>query len=686
MLGRGLICWSASGANELRFRSTRFLPALLGGLLLGAFALAAPEALVPSEARAATPETQYDAVPMLAPDLQTGARFGRVKAAGDINGDGVSDLWTSAQGVDVGAVKAAGRVYAVSGRTRQVLYTIDPPEPQAAARFGVRLSAVGDLNGDGVSELAVGADAQDVGTGCGTPKPNGCHEHQGKVWVFDGKSGKLLYALDNPAPQGSPANESRFGQIIGSAGDVTGDGIPDIIVGAPRNDQPADCGSVKPLPAGCRVDEGQAFIFDGANGALVRTLNFPSEDRYPPGGGTCSSFCGAFGGSVQSPGDVDGDGVPDQLVGAHYAASYTGTGSPCGTPKPNGCNDQQGRLYLFSGRTGQLIRKIENPFPQAKTYFGFQDVTQNAPGDVNGAGHPDIYGNLSQEGQFQGEGFVFDGVTGKLLYPLHVPNAQVGSSFFAMTKTDYNGDGTPDILTGDAAIGTAPVDQNGGLYIFDGRNGTLLKSLTLPDADRQLGVAGNFGPALGLNVAAPGDLNGDGVPDYVGGAPFYDEGATQDAGRIYFFLSHIIPPGTTPPGINPPGIHPPGIHPPGVLPPTTRRPPVLPRANLPGLRLSARRLVRGRRTIFIVRGLLRLPPSIAGSQRSRVCHGSVTVAARRGHKTGASKTVGLRKDCSFSLRILVSTRKLGRKGRYNIRARFHGNANINARSQTTNIH
>ncbi len=156
--------------------------------------------------------------------------------------------------------------------------------------------------------------------------------------------------------------------------------------------------------------------------------------------------------------------------------------------------------------------------------------------------------------------------------------------------------------------------------------------------------------------------------------------------RIYFFLSHIIPPGTTPPGINPPGIHPPGIHPPGVLPPTTRRPPVLPRANLPGLRLSARRLVRGRRTIFIVRGLLRLPPSIAGSQRSRVCHGSVTVAARRGHKTGASKTVGLRKDCSFSLRILVSTRKLGRKGRYNIRARFHGNANINARSQTTNIH
>jgi len=119
---------------------------------------------------------------------------------------------------------------------------------------------------------------------------------------------------------------------------------------------------------------------------------------------------------------------------------------------------------------------------------------------------------------------------------------------------------------------------------------------------------------------------------------------------------------------------------------TGPRPGVLPRANLPGLRLSARRVRRGSRTVFIVRGSLRLPPSIPGSQRSRVCHGSVTVAARRGSKTGATKTVGLRKDCSFSVTLVASTSKLGRKGRYNVRVRFHGNTNINARSQTTNIH
>ena len=133
-----------------------------------------------------------------------------------------------------------------------------------------------------------------------------------------------------------------------------------------------------------------------------------------------------------------------------------------------------------------------------------------------------------------------------------------------------------------------------------------------------------------------------------------------------------------------PGIPTPGTPggPPGSTPGPSGR---LPRANLPGLRLSGRRRVRGRRTIFVIRGVLRLPASIPASERPLVCRGLVTVAVRRGHKTGGTKTVRLRKDCSFSLTIAVSTRRLGGKGRYNIRVRFHGNANLNARSQTTNI-
>jgi hypothetical protein len=530
-------------ADDALARWPQVLFALCVALLLGVLAA------VPSESSAATPATEYETVPVIAPDQGTRARFGRLKVAGDIDGDGANDLFASAQNLDVGGVTGAGRAYALSGRTRQVLYRIDPPEPQANAAFGGYVAAVGDLNGDGVSELATSAFLHDVGSGCGTPEPNACAENQGKVWVFDGRTGGLRLALDNPARQGSTTNATQFGQLIGTAGDITGDGVVEIFVGAPRNDQPADCGSVQPLPAGCRVDEGQAFIFSGANGALIRTLNFPAEDRFPAGGATCAGSCGFFGGSVQSPGDVDGDGVADQLVGAHSAAFYTGTGTACGAPEPNGCNERQGRLYLFSGASGQLIRKIDNPFPQSGTFFGFQDVSPLSPGDVNGDGVPDLYGMVSQEGQFQGEGFVFSGATGALLYPLRMPNAEVGSSLFSMTRTDYNLDGTPDLLAGDIASGTAPVDQNGGAYIFDGRDGSPLKSFRLPEADRQVGVPGNFGPGLGWNVGAPGDVNGDGEPDYVAGALAYDEGSTIDAGRIYFFLSKVPPP---PPRIEPP--------------------------------------------------------------------------------------------------------------------------------------
>ncbi len=658
--------------TEIGIRSPRLLIrlALLAALLVGSFAT------VPSTSFAATPNTEYEAVALKAPDLGTRARFGRLKVTGDIDGDGVNDLFASAQNLDVGGVRGAGRVYAISGRTRQVIYKIDSPEPQAGSPFGDFVSAFGDLNGDGVSELGVGAQSHSAGPDCGTPEPNACREAQGKAWVYDGKTGNLLYALDNPNPQGNTGNVSRFGQFIGQAGDLTGDRRTEIIVAAVRNDNPADCGSVKPVPAGCRVDEGEVFIFNGMTGALIRTLNFPAEDRYPDGGGTCPGSCGWFGGSVQSPGDVDGDGVPDQLIGAHSAAYYTGSGSPCGTPEPNGCFEASGRLYLFSGATGKLIRKIDNPFPQSATYFGFQDVAPQSPGDVNGDGHPDLYGMVSQEGQFQGEGFVFNGLTGALLYALHLPTAEKGSSFFAMTKTDYNRDGIPDLFAGDAASGTSPVDQNGGGYIYNGKDGSLLKALRLPEADRQVGVPGNYGPALGLNLGAPGDLNGDGEPDYVAGALFYDEDSTVDAGRIYFFLSKVpssqptpTPTLTTTTTTTPPAPSPgvsPTPKPPSPASPTRRRgvlsARVTPSADL---RASFR---------FVTSGRLTLPSGIA---KSIGCKGRVSVQVKQRAVTLSTRRVTLRKDCTYSVRVTFKNARRFRGVRsLKVTARFLGNPRV----------
>jgi Ca2+-binding RTX toxin-like protein len=473
----------------------------------------------------------------------------------------------SAPFLNAGGFDAAGRVYAVNGRTRQVIYTIELPAPQANGVFGSAVQAIGDVNGDGIGDVAVGAGdnfaglgAYDVysgtGTACGTPEPNGCNEDQGRAWIFSGANGSLIAQLDNPAPQGRATNVARFGDAIARAGDVNGDGAPDVIVGASRNDVPAGCGDVAPLPAGCRVNEGQAFLFNGKTGALIRTFNLPVEDRRP--GVSCAGNpgnCGGFGLSVGGPGDVNGDGVADQLIEAGYY-NYSTTSMPVGQSclaADAGCNVNQGRMYLYSGATGSLIRKIDNPYPDGGTFFGFQDVQPLSPGDVTGDGVPDIYGAVSQEGEFQGEGYVFNGATGAFLYALRIPAPEVGNDFYPMSKTDYNKDGVPDLIVGDIAVNSAPTDQNGGSFVYDGRNGSLLKAFRLPQADRQTGTPTNYGPGLGNAVGDLGDVTGDSEPDYAATAPLFDEGAAQDAGRLYLFLSPgPAPGGTTPPPPPPP--------------------------------------------------------------------------------------------------------------------------------------
>ena len=526
-----------------------------GSVLAGAALLLAALALVPATGIGATPSTPYQTQVMRAPDQQAIGRFGEsMVVAGDLNRDGTNDLFVAAINVNAGGIAGSGRIHAVSGRTRTVLYSVDSPQPQASGNFGSFISSPGDLDGDGIADLVAGPSRHDVytgsGTPCGAPEPNGCNERQGKAWVFSGANGALLYDLNNPAPQAG----GGFGGRIGAAGDVTGDRRPDIIVSAPSNDQPG-------FP-----DEGQAFIFNGVTGQLARTLDLPAEDRltFPC---TNAGGCGNLGGSVQSPGDVNGDRVADQQVAAFNYPFYTGTGTPCGAPEPNGCNERQGRVYIFSGANGQLLRRIDHPFPDdpapGGTFFGFQDITPNSPGDVTGDGRADIYASASNEGRNQGEGYVFNGATGALLYALRAPGELLGDTFFSMARTDYNKDGTPDLYVGRGAVGTVPTDQNGGTFIYDGRNGSLLKSLELPPEDRQTGIAGNFGPFLGYVVAATGDLNRDCEPDYVASSQRYDEGLVQDVGRLYFFLSagpstcprtppnYPVPPGPTsacPPG------------------------------------------------------------------------------------------------------------------------------------------
>ncbi len=525
-------------------------------------ALGAPSAF------AATPSTDYGLTSIDTPFPQPTGRFGeRHAATDDIDGDGVNDYFVGALSENVSQFTNAGRVYAISGRTRAVIYDILSPEIQQGAQFGFFIAVLGDVDGDGKNDLASGTDAQDTtptGEPCtpATPSTPDCNDGQGKAWVFSGgKRGRLLYEVDNPDPQPS----ARFGSRIGRAGDITGDGVPESIMGASNNDVPAGCGTDGTVEPGCRVNQGQAYIFDGKDGTLVRELNLPASDQVPA---TCAATrdqpCGAFGLSVQGPGDVDGDGVVDQLVDAG-SVSLTPGGDVCAGGSA-GCNTGQGAMYLFSGdEDGKLLVRIDDPEPQPGVTFGFQDAAPLAPGDVNKDGRADIFGNgFTQAGPDgatdAGRIWVFDGRAtvdrrgehGVVLYePRDPTSTRGGQCCFSLDDTDYNKDGVPDLYVGQSPHhlqDPGMVDQSGGTYVFDGRDGSLLKSLELPPGVRQegSGTFADLGSNLGWSVAAPGDLNGDGEPDYLAGATFQNVGDNRDEGRAFVFLSNVAAPGPGP--------------------------------------------------------------------------------------------------------------------------------------------
>ena len=509
----------------------------------------------------ATATTQYDVVATESPDPGFNSRFAeRLSDAGDLTGDGIRDIFASTWVQDLPAAEVggvadnnAGRVALINGATQKVVYKVTP-EPQEGANFGFYISVPGDVgpNRDGREDLVAGASGYDVYTGtgpaCGQPEPNGCNENQGRGYVLSGPTGQVIRTLDNFNPQANGGFASR----LGAAGDVTGDGVADILAAAPSNDFPAGCGNlpVAERPANCSVNEGEVFVVNGATFGLVRSLRIPAEDRRPL---PCASACGSLGGGPQVVGDVNGDSVPDHLVPA--------TGF---NPDPS----RNGRIYIFSGANGAVLSRIDQPDPDSSAFFGLQDLDRFAPGDLNADGVPELYGTgFVQDGPAgisSGRSWVFDGRAsvaqgrGVLLREYIDPFAGPARAFgWGLSRTDYNKDGRTDSYVSNLQ------GQNTTTSIFDGRDGSLLKNLVLPESEAQAtrpvpGGGQNSGSALGWSSRAPGDLNRDGEPDYVAAAPYQDVGESRDQGKVFFFLSNVpsVPSYPTPdpgrPNPNPP--------------------------------------------------------------------------------------------------------------------------------------
>lgn len=423
---------------------------------------------------------------MTSPNDEFDGNFGRaVSGIGDLNGDGLGDVIVGAPHESPGGVADAGRAYILAARTGLLLNTLTSPQPELNGSFGIRVSSIPDITGDGSDDVVVGAWGE---------SPGSSPSNAGRAHIYDGWSGAFLRTLVSPNEQ----FEGYFGTSVSGITDVNGDGRGDVVVSADFEG---------PSPSPFRA--GRAYIFDGFTGTVLWTLVSPNEDTG-----------GEFGWSVSGIPDVDGDGRGDVIVGAFLE----NPGS-----SPNNC----GRAYIYSGSTGALLRTLASPTQQTDGRFGF---SVSGIGDLDGDGRGDVIVGACCEvpaglGFRAGKAYIFSGATGALLQTLLTPNpnssAQFGYSVSGIPDTD--GDGRYDVIVGALREdpGSSPTDS-GRAYIFSGASGALLWTLTSPNEEFE----GNFG----ISVSGISDAGGDQLGDVIVGAFMEDPGGSPvDGGRSYVF-------------------------------------------------------------------------------------------------------------------------------------------------------
>jgi hypothetical protein len=274
----------------------------------------------------------------------------------------------------------------------------------------------------------------------------------GRVLALSGKGHRTLYEL--------VIRGEAFGYDLGAVGDLDRDGAPELVVGALA------------APVGGARFFGRVYVYSGRTGALLWSQ---------PGG-----VAGAqLGTGVSGLGDVDGDGTPDVAAGARGTAPST-----------------PGRAVVYSGRTGAPLREL-TPDPTAGA---FGDFFVHDAGDVDRDGTRDIYvGDYadSEAGLGAGKGYVYSGRTGARLWVLRGEAAGDGFGI-GRGVGDVNRDHHADLLLA-SYNASAGAPSSGKIFLYSGRTGTVLRTLTGTVAGAQ----------LGFDALALGDVSRDRRTDFL---------------------------------------------------------------------------------------------------------------------------------------------------------------------------
>jgi hypothetical protein len=376
-----------------------------------------------------------------------------------------------------------------------------------ADRFGNAVAGLGDVNGDGYGDFAAGAHRDD---------PNGTDS--GSVTIYSGFDGSVLQFLP-----GNSGND-RFGFSVDSVPDTNGDGIADLVVGAILD--ASFKGSVT-LYAGGSWSQLHQWVGTtsgwSAWGAYVHGMEdvdgdgrgdvlVSSEDEPTNNTGTVRLYSGAtgaaihewagagvtgesFGASCAPAGDLDADGVPDVLISISNLAGVSG----------------DHRLRAYSGATGLML----DEWPEIKVGGGVTASGNGPPmatlGDVDGDGHDEFAARcLNLHAGFPDAHVVHvvSGADGSVMSTFGglLDGEYVGYSVAG--PGDLDGDGVPDLAIG------APQADNAKGYVV---------AYSLADESELFRVwGGDNQNRLGEAMRPAGDVDADGLPDLIAGAPSLD--------------------------------------------------------------------------------------------------------------------------------------------------------------------
>jgi len=303
-------------------------------------------------------------------------------AAGDLDGDGCEDFWVGSP-FDSTISLQAGAVRAVSGKSGAVLGV----HYGAAAldHFGWSLANLGDVDGDGVADLAVGS-----------PDSDHVSSDGGSVRVHSGAGGALLYSVASAVPS------AHLGYSLCAVGDVNGDGRVDFGVGAP-------------FDSSAGPEAGRVEIRSGQGGALIAIhFGVAAGDR--------------LGIALAAAGDVDLDGRADLLAGAEQHAAAPGY------------------AQLFSGPAAQPLYTLAGLDPGARfgaALAGGADVDSDGVPDFAVGASACLW-----QGAPTGAAFVYSGASGQPLFACFGTGAGEAFGSALAFLPDLDGDARAELAVG----------------------------------------------------------------------------------------------------------------------------------------------------------------------------------------------------------------------------------------------